>query len=110
MVSTLVVLTYLLVPYLLHSAAYPCFTGVRSRVIVFQIAFVYVWKNLYTRWPSSLDCYKEAKAWKGGYEGWAPSMQQCLPNNLLEARVAGVIMEILICETTGPALSEMETT
>jgi hypothetical protein len=37
-------------------------------------------------------------------------MQQCLPNNLLEARVAGVIMEILICETTGPALSEMETT
>ena len=37
-------------------------------------------------------------------------MQQCLPDNLLEARIAGVIMEILICETTGSALSEMGAT
>jgi len=37
-------------------------------------------------------------------------MQQCSPNNVLEAGIAGVIMEILICENIGPALSEMGAT
>lgn len=60
--------------------------------------------------PSSSDCYIEAKACKGVYERWAPSMQQCSPNNVLEAGIAGVIMEILICGNIGPALSEISAT
>jgi hypothetical protein len=34
-------------------------------------------------------------------------MQKCFHNNLPEAGIAGVVMEILICENIGPALSEM---
>ena len=61
MVLLLVVLTFLFLPYLLHS--------------MFQSACICIWENLCARWPSSLDCYIEAKAWKDGYEEWAPSMQ-----------------------------------